>query len=274
MRARLWVAWMVWGMVGCTTVQRDNVWRPINGKPLELPTAIRRADNDFSPTGDPVGRLEQIPAAVQQWIVAAAGTRATSLGPAYVLASPDGGQLYVARCDGPRRSEYLLVLHDPATGRVSPDTARISIRQSPGDPKFPTMQPPFARWDDLDGDGRSELLMQGTWAGGRTSTSVVTRVFRLGGDLKLLRVADFLTGDHFVWQRNPTGVWIVGALRRGASNRLEIDYACHPLDRPDALRSIGQVAFRYSPSDEGYVEAGAKVGDITFSDFLRLDARR
>jgi hypothetical protein len=258
----------------CAPMRRDDTWQRLDDRPRQLATALRRADNDFSPTGDPAGTPERIPAVVQTWITAAAGPHATSLGPAYVLALPRGHQLYVVRCTGPERAEYLLVLHAPETGRVGQGIARISIRQSPGDPTFPIMQPPFARWEDLDGDGLTELLMQGTWAGGRTSTSVVTRVFRLDDDLSLVRLADFLTGDHFVWHRNPAGVWVVGALRRGTGNRLAIDYACHPLGQPGALRPIGQVAFRYSAADNGYVQAGAHVGDVVFSDFLRLDARR
>ena len=271
MRGRALVVVVLLWSVACTRPPRDLTWRPMNDLPLEVPPALRRADNDFSPTGELAGVREAIPASVQALLRSAAGTRATSLGPAYVVALPDR-DLYAVRCDGPKRAEYLLIVRDLATDRVSPEVARVSVRRSPADPKFPAMPAPFLRAQDLDHDGVAELLVQGTWAGGTETTSVVTRVFRLGDDLRLVRVADFLTGDHFVWARNPTGVWIVGSLRPGKSGP-QIDYGCHPLGRPEELRPIGEVAFRYSASEGGYVEAGANVRNVTFSDFLRLDAR-
>lgn len=261
------------GLFGCapmpaaTTPRYDRYTLP------DVTSALRRADNDFSPSGDPAGAPEAVPAAVQGWIRRAAGTRATHVGPAYVVTLPNRQSLYAVRCEGPNRAEYLLVVFDPASNRTSPDIARISLRVSPADPKLPTMHAPFLRAEDLDGDGHMELLVQGTWAVGSGSTSVVTRVFRLD-DLRLNRVADFLTGDHFVWQKNPTGVWIIGDVRRAGRNGLQIDYTCHPLGRPDETRPIGQVAFRYSSTEGGYVESGAKIIDGTFSDFLRLDAPR
>ena len=255
----------------CTRPPRDLTWRPMNDQPLEVPPALRRADNDFSPTGELDGAREAIPPSVQALLRSAAGTRATNLGPAYVIALPDR-DLYAVRCDGPKRAEYLLIVRDLATDRVSPEVARVSVRRSPADPKFPAMPPPFLRAEDLDRDGAMELLIQGTWAGGTETTSVVTRVFRLEDDLRLVRVADFLTGDHFVWARNPTGVWIVGHLHAGKAGP-QIDYGCHPLGRPAELHPIGEVAFRYSASEGGYVEAGAHIRNVTFSDFLRLDAR-
>lgn len=261
------------GLCGCGPMRMAADRPPGGGFGANLPTAIRRADNDFSPLGARDGTLESVPAAVRARLDAAVPTTVPPTGPAYVMQMPGGRTLFAVRNEGARGVEFLLVAYNAAGDRVSPTVEHVSMRRSPGDAAEPALRAPFARFEDLDGDGVAELLVQGTWAVGGISTSVVTRVFRLDADLRFTRVADFLTGDHFVWAKNPTGVWIVGDIHRLGADKLQIDYVCHPLGRPQETRPIGQVAFRYSASEGGYVEDGAHIMDVHFSDFLRLDSR-
>jgi len=191
------------GTSGCTFA--DNVSFASDYPELTSPaleTAIARADNDYAikePFEDPGSRLVELPPSVRASIQAITArsycgnvyggrvSSASRFGPVFRIHVPDrpNFNLYAYRLYGFMNfSTSVLMLHDNRTDEVTPSPVGVSGRWL-----YRYEGRAFVGFDDLDQDGRAEIVVQGNCHCGTSCGSTVYRYFHIAKDLSLVLVA-------------------------------------------------------------------------------------
>jgi hypothetical protein len=176
----------------------ENHHPDLTAPPLEA--AVATMDRDLAPggEGDPRGQRVPLPAGVRLRLEDAVlerflerryegVTRYRDLfGPVSRSEIPGRSglalfALAVSEIPGGRGESLALVLHDPATGRVNSRAAMVPAPL----PDSSLLRRPFLRFEDLDGDGRSELSLPEVVHRGSELTWVVRHHFHPEDDLRL-----------------------------------------------------------------------------------------
>ena len=168
----------------------------LNAPPLD--TAIVRSDNDFAyqqPYEDANSRTVQFPEAVRKKICKMnleeflstgheGPTKYSDLfGPVFRLQvpSPEHLHLYVCKMQRPHVFKVVLIVHDTQTNRIATEPNVSWHRWGLGRP--------FVYFDDLDQDGRSEVVVQGKCHYGTSAGSTFYQYFHIAEDLSFALVA-------------------------------------------------------------------------------------
>ena len=112
-------------------------------------------------------------------------------GPLVRLNAPHDRWLFVFELRGPvGTSELLLLLDEPATGRISPTTLRLPNKwTSDFAVKHPKpddlLQEPYLGFGDLDDDGEAELVVERYGHNGTMYNAALEYVFSIQSDLSL-----------------------------------------------------------------------------------------
>ncbi len=188
---------------GCTFV--DNVSLASDYPELTSPaldTAIARADNDYAikqPFEDPGSRLVELPPPVRASIQAITTksycanvyegpvSYESRFGPVFRIRIPDTPNLnlYAYRLYGfMNLSTWVLMLHDTRTDQVTPEPVGVNGRWL-----YRYEGRAFVGFDDLDQDGRAEIVVQDNCHCGTSCGSTVYRYFHIAEDLSLVLVA-------------------------------------------------------------------------------------
>ena len=252
----------------------------MNAPPLE--TAIDRADNDFAfkkPFLDSNGRLVELPDAVRKKICEVnleifqsttyegPAKYSDMFGPVFRLELPDRDHLhlYVSKIHDLNMQMYhmfMLIIHDTRRNKVTPLPPRFSARHL----GMTVIEPPLISFDDLNGDGKCELVFQHTDYHGPATATAVYRYFHIRPDLILNEIFLLKTRNSYTGR---TQGRIIRSIEKVEPNLIVVVTSLTP-PSPDAENiEIGYAVFQ-SPNARSPFKLREKVVHVEKYEFLVL----
>jgi hypothetical protein len=203
-------------------------------------TAIVTADNDMSLADYPIGKRVPVPGPVQMRIHALVSraverrrTQGITLddygvtveyfyGPIIRITMPDEKYLFVFKQkDMFGVIFYHLILFDPMAELVTQDPPAIYGRWMEGGDWGAKLENPLVSFDDLDQDGRPELVIEERVHNGTMYNAVVYHYFKIDPDLSLFRIMALETRLIDLFTEDQEGA-IVRKITKLEPNRLKI----------------------------------------------------
>ena len=164
-------------------------------------TAVVTANNDFTTDERPLGKTVPVPRIVEGKINALVDKaydkikgkpswkqdfpRDSFFGPIFRIAAPNNRELYVFRRTGPVGTDFFFfILFDPKTKKITHSPPYIYAKWMQGD-WGAELQKPLLSFQDIDGDGQEEYVVQERVHNGTMYNAVVYHYYYISSDLAL-----------------------------------------------------------------------------------------
>jgi len=189
------LALLVFGLTAPQNAQAQQDSSPPCANPPRI-KAVARPDNDIS-FSTQTGSSIQVPAPVQDKINALAAEAcfevraystdslplASFYGVTFVVSSPDDFQVFAFSRPQVFASSVFFILYDTPTHRLTPTPVEIYAKWAHDDDGV--CERPFVTFEDLDHDGRKELVIRERTHNGTSYNACVRHYYRVGSDLSL-----------------------------------------------------------------------------------------
>jgi hypothetical protein len=153
------------------------------------PSAIVTSDNDLAVGHSHPGKRVTVPRAVWARISAVARATQRTTGSIVRITAPARAYLYVAELvDSSGASFHLLVAFDPARNAATPSPPMVVAQSTEIGKDAGVLEKPLVHFEDLDGDGQPEWVVEQIAHTGPGYTAAVYHYFQLRPDLSLRRV--------------------------------------------------------------------------------------
>jgi hypothetical protein len=215
-----------------------------NGMPKKL-TAIVTQENDLSLDEKPKGELVIVPEAVQQvisriakkafenWKSAFQGSGdplryfemklEDVYGMVVSIEAPEKKNLFIFQENGLFGTIfYHLILFDPRTNTVTQSPPRIYGKWMQGGLWGAELLKPLISFDDLDQDGRPEIIVQERVHNGTMYNAAVYHYFKVGPDMSLHRILALETRLIDLYTEDSGGL-IIRRVTKLAPNQVKLD---------------------------------------------------
>jgi hypothetical protein len=238
--------------LGHAVAQQDSS-TPCVGAPHIDATA--RPDNDLS-FSTYAGPREPIPAPVRDKIYALAAEACFQLrayssdtlplahfySGAFVIRRPEGSLVYVfARGSQFGWPTYFFIIYDSKTGRITPAPVAIFAKWASGDDAV--CHRPFVSFEDLNGDGREELVVRERTHNGTSYNACVRHYYDIGSDFSLF--PKLAVEERSLQDVRPDGTWLLRRVRPISPDSLVIaTYLSVPGQKE---REVGEVVLTKHP---------------------------
>lgn len=246
-------------------------------------TAVITRDNDFTIDQQPGGKAVPVPAPVTRKIDSLVDVvyaqfrcdpgeecyypRSFFYGPVFRIAGPRNLELYVFRRIAPLGAEFFFfILFDPVTKKVTSDPPYIFAKWM-GGVEGVELQKPLLSFDDVDGDGQTEIVIQEQVHNGTMYNAVVYHYYHVSADLVLhpilaveTRLLDLVTEEQ--------GGVITRTLQKLKKRQLRLDVF---LDLPGPAsnrRKLGEVVLRNSRPGAPFLIIERRVFDTKYAGML------
>jgi len=219
-------------------------------------TAVARSDNDISfSTLD--GRRVAIPLPVQRKIDALAVEACFRLRAysndtlelarfytgAFVIFGPDSLAVYVFdRGDEFGNGTYFFILIDPTKSRLTP--APVAIFAKWASDNDDACQRPFVTFEDLDHDGRPELVVRERTHNGTSYNACVRHYYQIGTDLSLWPI--LAVEERSLQDVSTANTWLLRRVRYISPDSLSIATFLSVPGQSD--RQVGEVVVTKHPT--------------------------
>jgi len=275
-------------VVGCCMVARHDL---AQGQQL---TAYVLPDNDLPFEEHPTNALRTpVPRVVQQrldsivdfqrarWACSFGGTdsigpRASAFGPLYRIRVPGGRTLYFFEGYNPLGyGTHVLLLFDSTSKAVTKepvelwgkwtDLQRYGIATHQAE--WTTLRKPLIGFEDVDGDGRPELVVEEVVHNGTVYNAVAYYYFHMGDDLALHQVLSIETRAVDLYTPKETGV-VLRVLSKGAPRELLLSTYVEDSAQGKPRRKVGNVTLRTTRSGEAFRVVKMVVFDQRYASLL------
>jgi hypothetical protein len=153
------------------------------------PSAIVTGDNDLVVGHYHPGKRVTVPRAVWARIRGVADSAQRTLGPIVGITAPEGKRLFVVELADPSNAaSQALIAFDPARGTATRNPPLLAAQWVELGVTSGLLEKPLVHFEDLDGDGHPEWVVEQIAHTGAGYTAAVYHYFQLRPDLSLRRV--------------------------------------------------------------------------------------
>ena len=140
----------------------------------------------------------------------------------YAIRSPDKFWVYAFGRGEPEIgwSSYFFILYDSTNGRITP--APVQVLNSWGEDDEVICRRPFVSFDDVDGDGKKELVVRERTHNGTSYNACVRHYFNIGSDLSLSPKLAIEERSYLDVGPDRDEEWVVREVRRVSPDSLAI----------------------------------------------------
>jgi hypothetical protein len=221
--------------------------------------AVVTANNDFTIDERPVGKEVLLPSPVALKIGSLVDKaysqfkdkpskrryfpRNSFFGPIFRITAPGKRELYVFRRTGPMGADFFFfILFDPMTKRITQNPPCIYAKWMKRDDWGAELRKPLLSFEDVDGDGQQEYLVQERVHNGTMYNAIVYHYYHVSSDLDLRPILAVETRllDLFTEEQGGVITRTVQTLGKGKI-RLDVSLDCK---KQPLHRELGSVVLR------------------------------
>jgi len=247
-------------------------------------TAVVTANNDFTTDERPIGKTVPVPSPVALKIGGLVDKaysqfegkpsergyfpRKSFFGPIFRITAPNNRELYVFRRTGPMGADFFFfILFDPTTKRITHNPPYIYAKWMEGDDWGAELRKPLLSFEDIDGDGQQEYIVQERVHNGTMYNAIVYHYYHVSSDLGLRPILAVETRllDLFTEDQDGVVTRTVQTMGKGQV-RLEVSLDCQK--PPPQHRKLGSVVLRSSKAGEPFAIVERTVFDPAYASVL------
>lgn len=249
-------------------------------------TAVVTADNDFTADKHPVGEKAPVPSNVVQKIEdlvneailgwgknlgsdIAYYPRKSFFGPTFRITTPGKRELYVFRMTNPFQKDlYYFILYDTTTKKTTLKPPYIYGAWMEGD-CCAELRKPLLSFDDIDGDGQQEYVIQERTHNGTLYNAIVYHYYHVSSDLELRPILALET--RLLVPESPTpkkSKLINRSLQKLGKGQIRLEVSFDFQGPPPQHRVVGFVVLHSPKPGSPFAEVERNVFDTAYANVL------
>lgn len=265
----------LWLLSAVPALGQDKFHHP-DLTPPALKTAIVRKDNDYKfnpPFEDKTSRRVALPSLVREKICSLTLKRFRAeiyegvtkysdlFGPVFRINMPNASKshsrhLYVYKLvgQGTLSDNTVLLVHDAESNRVTQKPVIVSGRwmYAEGRKNRGKVRPPLVAFDDINLDGRPEIVFKRIIHNGTCMDAAVSHYYHVAGDLSLKPIFQLeINSDNYPYFPIPTGgsdlKYMVRTVKKLPPNQIRIDVSLSSDPTRPGTQKVGHAIFEAPP---------------------------